>query len=64
MNGLLALLSMLVCALIVLGVPVMVSPWGAEYGVANVFDSGRAVILCVVLASIAGFAMSRNTECG
>jgi hypothetical protein len=64
MNGLLALLSMIVSALIVLGVPLLVSPWGAQYGVGTVFDSGRAILLCAVLASIAGFAMSRNTECG
>lgn len=64
MNGLLALLSMIVCALIVLGVPVLVSPWGAEYGVATVFDTGRAILLCVLLASIAAFVMSRNTESG
>ena len=64
MTGLLALLSMIVGALIVLGVPVLVSPWGAEYGITTVFDSGRAVLLCVVLAAIAGFAISRNPESG
>ncbi|HEU4478230.1 MAG TPA: glycosyltransferase family 39 protein [Pyrinomonadaceae bacterium] len=64
MNVLLGLISLIVCALIVLAVPILVSPWGAEYGVATVFDSGSAILLCAVLASIAGFAMSRNTECG
>ncbi len=59
MNGLLTLISLIVCALIVLAVPGFVSPWGVEYGVANVFDTGRAVLLCVVLAAVAGLHYSR-----
>ncbi len=62
MNGLLTLISLIVCAMIVLAVPGFVSPWGAEFGIANVFDTGRAVLLCVGLAVIAGLIISRQPE--
>ncbi|MDQ3473561.1 MAG: glycosyltransferase family 39 protein [Acidobacteriota bacterium] len=62
MNGVLTLLCLIVCAVIVLAVPGFVSPWGAEYGMANVFDSGRAVLLCVGLAATAGLIISRQPE--
>lgn len=60
MTGLLTLFSLIVCAVIVLAVPVFASPWGIEYGVANVFDSGRAVLLCAILATLAGLIISRQ----
>lgn len=64
MNGLLTLLILIVCALIVLAVPGLVSPWGAEFGVANVFDTGRAVLLCGALALGAGYIIARQPEGG
>lgn len=62
MNGVLTFISLAVCLLIVLAVPAFVAPWGAEYGVASVFDSGRAVLLCVALAAIAVLIISRQSE--
>ena len=64
MNGLLTLISLIVCALIVLAVPGFVSPWGADYGVANVFDTGRAILVCIVFAVIAGAIILRQPEDG
>lgn len=62
MNGFLTLISLIVCAVIVLAVPGFVSPWGAELGIANVFDTGRAILLCIGLALIAGLIISRQSE--
>jgi len=62
MNGVITLLVLIVCGLIVLAVPGFVSPWGADYGVANVFDTGRAVLLCCALSAIAGLIISRQSE--
>ena len=62
MNGVLTLLVLIVCGLIVLVLPGFVSPWGAEFGVANVFDTGRAVLLCCALGAIAALIISRQSE--
>lgn len=62
MNGVLTLLCLIVCAVIVLAVPGFVSPWGGDLGVANVFDTGRAVLLCAALAGVAGLIISRQPE--
>ncbi|HKR59144.1 MAG TPA: glycosyltransferase family 39 protein, partial [Pyrinomonadaceae bacterium] len=62
MNGVLTLLCLFVCAVIVLAVPGFISPWGADYGVTNVFDTGRAVLLCTALSLIAGLIISRQPE--
>ena len=62
MNGVLTLLCLVVCAVIVLVVPGFVSPWGSDFGVASVFDTGRAVLLCAALAVIAGLIISRQPE--
>ena len=50
MNGLLTLLCLIVSAVIVLAVPGFVAPWGAEFSIANIFDTGRAILLCAALA--------------
>ena len=62
MNGLLTLLSLIICAVIVLAVPGFVAPFGADLGVSSVFDTGRAVLLCAGLAVIAGLVISRQPE--
>ena len=62
MNGFLALISLIVCAFIVLVMPKLVAPWGAEYGVSTVFDTGRAILLCVFLSAVAGFIITRQSE--
>lgn len=62
MNGVLTLICLIVCAVIVLVVPGFASPWGAEYGIASVFDTGRAVLLCAGLSAIAGLIISRHPE--
>src|SRR5687767_3793830 len=62
MNGVLTLICLIVCAVIVLAVPGFVSPWGGDLGIANVFDTGRAVLLCAALAGVAGLIISRQPE--
>ena len=62
MNGVLTLICLIVCSVIVFAVPGFASPWGAEFGIANVFDTGRAVLLCAGLATIAGLIISRHPE--
>ncbi len=60
MNGLLTFLSLLVCGLIVLAVPTLVAPFSADYGIVTVFDTSKAVLLCVGLAVVAGFVAYRQ----
>ena len=62
MNGVLTLLCLIVCSVIVLAVPGFVSPWGADFGISSVFDSGRAVLLCAALAAFTGLIISRHPE--
>ena len=61
MNAVLAVLSLLIVAFIVLAVPTVVAPHSAEYGmVYTSFDSAKAVLLCGVLASFAGWIFYRQ----
>ncbi|MGI8918012.1 MAG: glycosyltransferase family 39 protein [Pyrinomonadaceae bacterium] len=62
MNGVLTLICLIVCSVIVFAVPGFASPWGAEFGITSVFDTGRAVLLCAGLATIAGLIISRHPE--
>ncbi|HET6669293.1 MAG TPA: glycosyltransferase family 39 protein [Pyrinomonadaceae bacterium] len=64
MNGLLTLLILIVCTLIVLAVPGLVSPSSAELGVVNIFDTGRAVLLCAALSLTAAYVIMRQPEDG
>ena len=54
MNGMLALLSLLICALIVLAVPTLVAPYAGDYGTITTYDTGKALLLCGGLALVAG----------
>ena len=62
MTGVLTFISLIVCLVIVLAVPAFVSPWGVDYGVVNIFDTGRAVLLCGMLATIAVLIIARQGE--
>ncbi len=64
MNGLLTFFSLLVCGLIVLAVPTLVAPFSADYGIVTVFDTSKAVLLCVGLAAMAGLVAHRQGESG
>jgi 4-amino-4-deoxy-L-arabinose transferase-like glycosyltransferase len=55
MNGVLTLVYIVVCALIVLAVPTMVTPYVADYGVVTIFDTSKAILLCTALAAFAGW---------
>ena len=64
MKGVTTLLSLIVCSAIVLLTPGFVGPDSIDLGVASVFDSGRAVLLCAVLSVIAGFIIVRHPTDG
>jgi hypothetical protein len=55
MNGILAFLSLVVCLLIVFAVPFLAAPYAADYGTVSVFDTSRAIVLCVGLSLVAGY---------
>lgn len=59
MNGVLTLLSLIICALIVFAVPPLVTPYVLEYGTVTYFDTSKAVLLCCILATAAGVIFSR-----
>ncbi|MDQ2974618.1 MAG: hypothetical protein M3R69_04290 [Acidobacteriota bacterium] len=54
MNGLLILLYLVLCGLIVVFVPSLAAPHSAVYGNLTATDMSAAVLLCSVLAAIAG----------
>lgn len=65
MNAVLAVFSLLIAAFIVLAVPTIVAPHAPEYGMTfTAFDSAKAVLLCGVLASVAGWIFYRQRENG
>ncbi len=63
MNALLTLLYLLLCAAIVIFVPPLVAAHSSSYGLFTAFDAARAVVLCTVLAAIAGlYAYKREVD--
>lgn len=65
MNAVLAVFGLLIVAFIVLAVPTIVAPHSQEYGVTfTAFDSAKAVLLCGVLATFAGWIFYRQRDNG
>ncbi|HAF21634.1 MAG TPA: hypothetical protein DCK93_01790 [Blastocatellia bacterium] len=64
MNALLTLLYMVLCAAIIIFVPPLVAPFAADYGVVTSMDAAKAVLLCTVLATIAGFYSYKQETAG
>ena len=62
MNALLLLLFLVLSGLIVFTVPPMVAQYESVYGVVTIYDTARAVFLCGFIATVAGFAVSRQKE--
>lgn len=60
MNGVLTLLSLVICALIVFAVPPLVVPYVGDYGPVSYFDTSKAVLLCFVLAAVTGFIIHKE----
>ena len=60
MNGVLTLISLVVCGLVVFALPPLVQPYELDYGTVTVFDTGKAVLLCAVLSFAAGWIISRE----
>ena len=64
MNGVLALLSLVLCGLIIAVAPPLVAPYESVYGPVTAIETGKAVLLCALLATVAGFLISRKKEYG
>lgn len=64
MNGFLTVLCLFTAGLIVLVVPTLVEPYVLAYGNVTVFDTGKAVLLCAALATIAGYISYRQRDGG
>jgi hypothetical protein len=64
MSGLLTFVSLLVCVLIVLAVPFLTIPSGDNYGVVTFFDTSRAVLLCIGLATVFSYVAYRQENDG
>ncbi len=60
MNALLTLASLVICALIVVVAPMLVTPYVGDYGTVSVFDTSKAVLLCAALATVAGLFSYRQ----
>src|SRR5207248_3066760 len=60
MNALLTFFALLVCTLIVVAVPSLVAPFASDYGVVTIFDTAKAMLLCVGLSAIAGYIAYRQ----
>src|SRR5215813_570404 len=64
MNALLTFFALLICTVIVVAVPTLVAPFSADYGVVTVFDTAKAMLLCIALASVAGYIAYRQGDNG
>ncbi|HET6889550.1 MAG TPA: glycosyltransferase family 39 protein, partial [Pyrinomonadaceae bacterium] len=64
MNALLTLLSLILCAFIVLAVPTLVVPYSGIYGVVTAFDTSKAVLLCTAIALLIGLFSYRQKPHG
>ena len=66
MKGVLTLLSLVIAGLIIFAVPYMAGPNTSVYGTPfiTVGDTAKAVFLCAILASVAGFYSYRQGEDG
>ncbi len=64
MNGVLTLLSIVVCGLVIFAIPVLVVPYSDQYGVITIFETAKAVLLCSALAAIVGWISYRQPASG
>ena len=65
MNAVLSVFALLLVGFIVLAVPTIVAPHSQEYGMTfTAFDSAKAILLCGVLATFAGWIFYRQRESG
>jgi hypothetical protein len=64
MNSLLAILCLVVGAFVVLAVPSIATSYTADVGVITSAYTGKAMLLCIVLAALAGFYARRQEHHG
>ncbi len=62
MKSLLIIASLITAAFVVLAIPPLVEPFTESYGVVTVFDTGKALLLCVALAAIVCYIATRQAE--
>lgn len=63
MKILLLISYLIVCAVIILAVPAIVSDF-PDYANYSVFDAGQAVLVCLILGGIAGYFVYQDKEAG
>jgi len=63
MKVILLILFLIVCAVIILAVPTIVSEF-PDYEKYSLFDAGQAVLVCLILAGIAGYFVYQDKEEG
>lgn len=61
-KSLLIIASLIVAGVVVLAVPPLVEPFGAQYGPVTIFDTGKAVLICAALAAIVGYIANKQKE--
>ena len=64
MNGVIALLSLLLIVAVLVFVPPLAGPYKGFYGSVTVFYCAKALGLCAIAAAMAGLAIRRNREHG
>lgn len=62
MNGVIALLTLVIAAAVLVFVPPLAAPFQDVYGPVTVFSCAKALGLCAVTAAIAGIAIKRDRE--
>ncbi|MFN2498997.1 MAG: glycosyltransferase family 39 protein [Pyrinomonadaceae bacterium] len=62
MNAVLTSLYLFLCAVIVIFVPSMVASYTVDYGSVTAADTTKAILLCTVLASLAGLYAYKQTD--
>jgi hypothetical protein len=59
MNGLIALLAILLAAVILAFVPTLAEPYANFHGKVSIFDCGNALLACALMAAMASFLIRR-----
>src|SRR5215207_4965806 len=63
MKILLLISYLIVCGVIIVAVPTIVSEF-PDYTHYSVFDGGQAILVCLILASVAGYFVYQDKEAG
>jgi hypothetical protein len=62
MNGVIAFLTLVVVVAVLVFVPPLAAPYQSQYGEVTVFTCAKALGVCAIIATIAGFVISHASE--